>query len=105
MKNFEEMSLKERKEITALFSNWLRKYSHEVIVKVLEKRDEIINNEFAMKLLEELKERDEKEDEAFNHSIENLLGNFDTFKEYNPHNHPLEHAGSYRDILHDMYIG
>lgn len=104
MKKFEEMTREERDEVVLLFTNWLKQYSHEVICRVMVKRDEIINNEFAMNLLRELKERQEEEFKDFNHSIENLLENFDTFKEFNPHSHPLTHAGSYRDILHDMYI-
>ena len=104
MKKFEEFEYEERKEIKSLFANWLNNYTHEVIIKVLAKRDEIINNEFAMKLLRELKEREEKEDKEFERSIEALLDDFDKFNEYDPHNHPTTHSGSYRDILRDMYF-
>ena len=104
MKKFEELGFEERKEITLLLENWLKNYTHEVIVKVMEKRDEIINSEFSMNLLKELKEIEDKERKDFAHSIGNLLDEFDTFKEYDPHNHPLLHSNSYRDILHDMYI-
>ena len=61
MRKFEELKRDERDEIVLLFANWLNQYTHEVIVKVIERRDEIINNEFAMNLLKELKEREEKE--------------------------------------------
>ena len=105
MRTFEEIADRaERDDIVLLFANWLNHYSHEVIIKVLEKRDEIINNEFAMNLLKELKKREEEERTDFNNSMGSLFNNFDDFKEYNPHNHPLTHANSYRDILHDMYI-
>lgn len=104
MKNFDEMTIKEQQEITVLFANWLKHYTHEVIIQVMEKRDEIINNDFAMNLLIELNEREEKEAKEFAHSIGHLLGEFDTFKEYDPHNNPLTHAASYRDVLYDMYI-
>lgn len=104
MKIYTEMNWDEKKEIAALFANWLKTYTHEVIVRVMEKSDEIINNEFAMNLLRELKDREEKERDDFSHSIGNLLGDFDTFQEFDPHNHPITHAGSYRDILYDMYI-
>ena len=70
----------------------------------MEKRNEIINNEFAMKLLKELKEREEKEKVDFDNNIGALFSDFDGFKEYDSHNHPLTHANSYRDILYDMYI-
>ena len=104
MKQFEEMTRKEQTEVTNLFANWLRQYTHEVIVKVLEKRDEIISNEFAMHLLRELYIRDEKERACFTNNIAFLLINFDGHKELNPHSNPSTHAGSYRDILYDMYI-
>ena len=104
MKKFEELGFEEKKEITLLFANWLKDYTHDVIVKVISRRDEIINNEFAMNILKELKDREEKEEKDFAHSIGNLLGEFDTFKEYDPHNHVLTHSSSYRDILRDMYF-
>lgn len=104
MKKFEDMKLEERKEVVALFGCWLSHYTQEVIVKVMEKSEEIINNEFAMNLLRELKKREDEEVEDFNRSLESLFGSFDTFKEYDPHNHPLTHSKSYIDILHDMYI-
>ena len=104
MKKYEEMNTPESKEVTQVFVTWLKPYTHEVIVRVLAKRDEILNNEFAMNLLKELKERTEKEYKDFEHNIDNMLYNFEAFSEFNPHNHPLTHAGSYRDILYDMYI-
>lgn len=104
MKKFEDLTRDERDEIVLLFSNWLRHYTHEVIIKVMEKRDEIINNEFAMNLLKELKEREEKEKADFDNNIGSLFYDFEDFTEYDPHNNPLTHAGSYRDILYDMYI-
>ena len=104
MKKFEELEFEEKKEITLLFANWLKDYTHEVIVKVISRRDEIINNEFAMNILKELKDREEKEEKDFAHSIGNLLGEFDTFKKYDPHKHVLTHSSSYRDILRDMYF-
>ena len=104
MKRFEDLGFEERKEITLLFANWLKDYSHEVIVNVISQRDEIINNEFTMNMLKELKEREEKEEYDFTHSIGNLLDELDTFKEYDPHNHVLTHSRSYRDILRDMYF-
>ena len=104
MKTFNDLTIDERREIIGLFANWLKSYTHAVIVTVMEKRDEILNNEFAMNLLKELKSREEEEKEDFTMSLEHLFSNFDTFKEFDPHNHPLTHASSYRDILYDMYI-
>lgn len=104
MKTWNEMTYKEQQEVTELFSNWLRKYSDKVIVDVMKDRDKIIEDEYAMKLLKELKEREAKEYEDFTHSIDVLIRNYDTFKQYDPHNHPLTHSSSYRDVLYDMFI-
>lgn len=104
MKKFEDLEYREQKEVAKIFGNWLRVYTHEVIVKVLEKRDEILNNEFAMGLLKELQKRDEAEYKDFNNTIEFMMKDFDAFSKYNPHNHAVTHASSYRDVLYDMFI-
>ena len=104
MKKFENLDYSERKEIAKLFASWLRCYTHEVIVKVLERRDEILNNEATMHLLRELHERSEKEHNDFVMSLGCMLEAFDDFREYDPHNHATTHAGSYRDVLYDLYI-
>ena len=104
MKKYDDMNITEQNEIAELFGNWLKNYTREVIVKVMKNRDDIINNDFAMNLLIELKEREDKEEKEFYHDIANLLFDFETFKEYDPHNHPLTHSSSYRDVLYDMYI-
>ena len=98
------MILEERKETTLLFANWLKPYTHEVIIKVMEKKEENLSNAFAMNLLKELKEREEKEIKEFAHSIGNLIDEFETFKEFDPHNNPITHADSYRNVLYDMFI-
>lgn len=104
MKKYNEMTYKEQEEIRDLIANWLKMYTHEAHVKVLSRIDEIINNEFTLKLLRELKERTEKEEKDYLRSIDYLLSDFDTFLEYDPHNHCTTHSNSYRDVLYDMYI-
>ena len=103
-KKIEDMDREELSSITSLFSTWLKPYTHEVIVKVMERREEIINNKFAMQLMTELFVREEAEAKDFNRSMRQLLTSYNTFKEYDPHNHVLEHSKSYRDVLYDMYI-
>ena len=44
MEKFKEIELKERKLIGKYISNWLKDYTQEVILRVLEKREEIVNN-------------------------------------------------------------
>ena len=103
MKKYDDMTITEQKEIAVLFCNWLKIYSHEVIVKVMKNRDAIINNDFAMNLLIELKEREDIEEGEFYNDIEHLLYDFENFKEFDPHFH-MTHSSSYRDVLYDMYI-
>ena len=104
MKKFEDFTYDEQKEIRELFANWLKEYTEEVIYRVMERAEEIINNEFAMNLLMELAKREKEESEDFYRSISRLLDNIENAKTCHPHNHPLTHAGSYRDILYDMFI-
>lgn len=104
MKKFEELKFDEQKEITELFGNWLKDYSGEVVVRVMERAEEIMNNEAAMNLMKELYKREQEEQKDFNRSIETLFRYYENHKEYNPHNNPLTHANSYRDVLYDMFI-
>ena len=104
MKKFEQLTREEKAEITTLIANWLHQYTTKVIVAVLEKRDEIINNEFTVNLLRELKEREEKEKKEFTDTIGWLLRNYEDYNEFDPHDHAITHSKSYRDILYDMYI-
>lgn len=102
--DFSSMTLSEQREVAELFGTWLRRYTHKVIKSVMEQADEILNNEYAMKLLRELHERETKERSEFTDSMRSMLVDFDTFGEYDPHNHCLTHSDSYRDVLYDMYI-
>lgn len=104
MKKFNELSYDERKEVSELFANWLNDYTDKVIKKVLARADEIINNEMALHLLRELKERDEKERCEFTRSINNLLDDYEGFSGHSARLDCLTHAKSYRDVLYDMYI-
>ena len=104
MKKYEEMTIKEKDEVIELFSNWLEPYSMDAINYVLKRKDDVISNDFAMNLLIELKEREEKEKNEFKNDIGYLFDSYDEFKEYDPHIHLLTHGKSYRDVLFDMFI-
>ena len=104
MKAYTELTVAERNEIAGLFANWLKQYTDEVVFKVMEQREEILNNAFAMKLLRELKEREEKEADDFANSINWLFRDYDGFKKHGTRNNCLTHSHSYRDVLYDMYI-
>ena len=98
---YEEMKLEQRKEIAGLFENWLAMYTETVINQVVTKLDEILNNEFAMNMLRELKEREDKEKEERVRDFRYILQgrNADGI-----HSHVLTHSESYRNVLYDMYI-
>lgn len=101
----EATPLKEQKEFAKKLQVWLGEYTQEVFNHVMKNHiEEIINNEFALKLIDELYERTLKEQEDEIRHIEYALGyegakNLEGF-----HNHPLEHSKAYRDVLYDMFI-
>lgn len=100
----EGMAWSEKREFAAQMSNWLTHYTQDVYVKVMGQFEDIINNPFAMDLINELYIREKKEIEDEIGTMDLWLGNVDHFKEFNPHNHCLTHSKSYRDILYDMFI-
>lgn len=99
----ENTSLSEQKAFAKKLQVWLGEYTQAVFEHVMKQIEEIINNTFALKMIDELYERTLKEQEDEIRHIEFALGyegdNLDGF-----HNHPLEHSDSYRDILYDLYI-
>lgn len=103
MKTYNELNYSEQKEIKELIGNWLSKYTHEVHLKVLPKINDIISNEMAMKLLKELKKREEEEFINYLSNIHHLMENFDFYQKFDVHS-SYKHAQSYRDVLYDMYI-
>ena len=104
MKEFKNLKPNEQKEIVLLFASWLEPYTTEVIKRVLEKKDEIINNETAMMMIRELKEREEESFKRFTKSLGYMFEYRDDVWDYDPHLNVLEHPKSYRDVLYDMYI-
>lgn len=104
MIKFKDMGYSEQSDTALLLANWLKGYSHEVINHVMSKVDEIVNDENTMRLINELAKREDDEWVDFVRSIRHLGDDFETFSKYDPHNHALTHAKSYRDVLYDMYI-
>lgn len=103
-KQIKNLSYEEKIELAKKFECWLGCYTQEVVIKVLAKVEEIINNEFVMNLINELYVREEKEKKERINSISFLINDFESFKQYDIHNHCLTHSNSYRDILYDMFI-
>ena len=104
MKNFSDLTFDERKELLEILTTWLNPYTHEVILRVVPKIDEIINDETTMMMLRELHERTKKEINEFERDLEFLIKHTADFADYDIHNHCLTHANSYRQVLYDMYI-
>lgn len=99
----ENTALSEQKEFAKKLQVWLREYTQEVFEHVMKQMDEIISNEFALKMIDELYERTLKEEKDEIMHIEFALGHEDVNLD-GYHLHPLEHSNSYRDVLYDMYI-
>lgn len=99
----ENTSMAEQKEFAKKLQVWLTEYTDEVYKRVMPRLEEIINNEMAMYLLDELYKRHIKETESEISTIQYSIGYEDNY-EFGIHNHCLEHSGAYRAVLYDLYI-
>ena len=104
MAKWNEMRYDEQKRFCSLLENWLRPYTEEVILSMTARRDEILDNPFAVKMLEELMEREEKEEKELASNIYHLLDNYDNYKAFNPRNYYTTHSKAYREVLFDLFI-
>lgn len=86
-----------------IVANWLKNYSNNVVVEVMKKYDEFINDKTTYTLLVKLFELENKEDNSFIIDIKNMI-------EYGVKNETIdcirisEYSNSYRDVLYDLYI-
>lgn len=103
IKEFRESTpLKEQEVFAKKLQVWLGDYVDKIINKVmLEKMEDILNNEFALKLIDELYERTLKEQKD---QLSNLMFGLGNGIEFSYHSNCLTHSKSYRDVLYDMYI-
>lgn len=107
MIEMKKLNWNESEEFADLLYVWLHQYTEEVVARVYPKFGEIYENEFAMHLLKELKIRTEKEQKDEKTTFLYMVRDAVEKKEESDcsiHCHPLEHSGSYRDVLYDMYI-
>lgn len=100
----ESTPFNEQKAFAEKLQVWLTMYTDEVYKKVMGKMEEIINDEVAIKLIDELYQRSMKEKEDERRTIMYSLGQDDDIAKFGIHNHCLTHSDSYRDVLYDMYI-
>lgn len=98
------MQVETKEEFATKLQVWLGQYTNEVYRKVMGRMEEIINNEFALMLIDELYERTQKEIEDEVRNIQFSLGWEDDISKYSLHNHCLTHSSSYRTVLYDMFI-
>ena len=86
-----------------IVSNWLKNYSNEVVVRVMEKYEQIINDKTTYTMLSKLYEEENKEEETFIHDIGYMVkyGIKDETKDMLRFG---EYSQSYREVLYDLYI-
>ena len=86
-----------------IVANWLKNYNNEVVVRVMEKYEQIINDKTTYTMLSKLYEEENKEEEAFIHDIEYMV-KFGIKDETKDMLRLGEYSRSYREVLYDLYI-
>ena len=86
-----------------IVANWLKDYSNGVVVMVMEKYEEIINDKTTYKMLSKIYEEEKKEEETFIHDIAYIV-KFGIKDETKDMLRFGEHSRSYREVLYDLYI-
>lgn len=102
MIKYKELPKEEREHITYLFSVWLKDYTDEVIIKVMAKSEQIINNSHYMEMLEKLAKFTNEEYGFYESGLQYLFENYDEFKEFKLRYDVV--ADSYRAVLYDLII-
>ena len=86
-----------------IVANWLKNYTNEVVVKVMEKYEQIINDKTTYTMLSKLYEEENKEEETFIHDIEYMV-KYGITDETKDMLRLGEYSRSYREVLYDLYI-
>ena len=86
-----------------IVANWLKDYNNDVVVRVMEKYEQIINDETTYTLLSKVYEEENKEEETFIHDIEYIV-KYGIKDETKDMLRLGEYSRSYRDVLYDLYI-
>ena len=86
-----------------IVANWLKNYSNDVVVKVMEKYEQIINDKTTYTMLSKLYKEENKEEETFIHDIEYMV-KFGITDETKDMLRIGEYSRSYREVLYDLYI-
>lgn len=91
------------KEEIKIVANWLKNYSNDVVVRVMEKYEQIINDKTTYHMLYNLYVEENKEEETFIHDIEYMV-KFGIKDETKDMLRLGENSRSYRDVLYNLYI-
>ena len=86
-----------------IVANWLKDYNNDVVVRVMEKYEQIINDKTTYTMLSKLYEKENKEEETFIHDIEYMV-KFGIKDETKDMLRLGEYSRSYREVLYDLYI-
>lgn len=86
-----------------IVANWLKNYSNDVVVRVMEKYEQIINDKTTYTMLSKLYEEENKEEETFIYDIEYMV-KYGIKDETKDMLRLVEYSRSYREVLHDLYI-
>ena len=86
-----------------IVANWLKDYNNDVVISVMEKYEQIINDKTTVTMLSKLYEEENKEEETFIHDIEYMV-KFGIKDETKDMLRLGEYSRSYRDVLYDLYI-
>lgn len=90
-------------ESIRIVANWLKDYNNDVVVKVMEKYEQIINDKTTYTMLSKLYEEEKIEHTTFIHDIEYMV-KFGIKDETKDMLRLVEYSRSYRDVLYDLYI-
>lgn len=103
------MSYGEQSLFAEKLYTWLSPYTDEVIKRVYLRLDDIVNDQTALHLIDELYARTQRQAESnkssFRLGLDCYGDEHNSLLEYGIHGYSITHPSSYRDVLYDMYIG
>ena len=90
-------------EAIKIVANWLKDYRNDIIVRVMEKYEQIINDKTTYTMLSKLYEKENKEEETFIYDIEHIV-KYGITDETKDMLRLGEYSNSFREVLYDLYI-